>query len=68
MLKLVKRLKAMTKHMRRFNNMNGNVFDKVRVLNVELARVQQCLDVDPSNVSLREEEMIYSHAYKEATS
>ncbi|GJZ85565.1 RNA-directed DNA polymerase, eukaryota, reverse transcriptase zinc-binding domain protein [Tanacetum coccineum] len=66
MFKLVKRLKAMKKHMRRFNRQNGNVFEKVKFLQTKLARVQECLDKDPFNSLLREEEMIYASAYREA--
>ncbi|GKA81988.1 RNA-directed DNA polymerase, eukaryota, reverse transcriptase zinc-binding domain protein [Tanacetum coccineum] len=63
---LVKRLKAMKKHMRGLNRRNGNVFDKVKFLKTELERVQECLDKDPSCSLLREEEMLYTYAYKEA--
>lgn len=48
------------------NRMNRNVFDKVKVLRVELKRVQMNLDKDPNNSCLREEEFIYCNAYKEA--
>ncbi|GJY83206.1 RNA-directed DNA polymerase, eukaryota, reverse transcriptase zinc-binding domain protein [Tanacetum coccineum] len=66
MFKLVIRLKVMKKHLRRFNRQNGNVFEKGKFLQTELARVQECLDKDPSNSLLREEEMIYASAYREA--
>ncbi|GKA88883.1 RNA-directed DNA polymerase, eukaryota, reverse transcriptase zinc-binding domain protein [Tanacetum coccineum] len=66
MFKLVKRLKAMKKHMRRLNRRNGNVFDKVKFLKTKLSRVQECLDKDPSSSLLREGEMVYDQAYKEA--
>ncbi|GKA52512.1 putative reverse transcriptase domain-containing protein, partial [Tanacetum coccineum] len=66
MFKLVKRLKSMKKNLRRLNRQNGNVFEKVKFLQTKLARVQECLDKDPSNIILREEEMIYANAYKEA--
>ncbi|GJY90171.1 zf-CCHC domain-containing protein [Tanacetum coccineum] len=67
MFKLVKRLKALKKHMRNLNKKNGNVFDKVKFLKIELARVQESLDRDPSYSRLREEEMIYVQAYKDAS-
>ncbi|GJX54535.1 hypothetical protein Tco_0282904 [Tanacetum coccineum] len=66
MFRLVNRLKNMKKHMRGLNKRNRNVFEKVKVLRAELAKVQECLDKDPSNNLLREEEMVYVHAYKEA--
>ncbi|GKC28174.1 protein LAZ1, partial [Tanacetum coccineum] len=43
-----------------------DVFDKVKFLRTELGRVQECLDRDPSNASLREEEMVYASAFKDA--
>lgn len=63
---LAKRLKNMKRHLRNMNRSNGNVFSKVKMLRVELKRVQQSLDKDPNNCSLREEEIIYCKAYKEA--
>nr|GEU72213.1 hypothetical protein [Tanacetum cinerariifolium] len=67
MFKLAKKLKNMKKHMRQMNRRNGNVYEKVMVLKEELFRIQQSLDKDPSNALLREEEMVYYHAYREAT-
>ncbi|GJY65952.1 RNA-directed DNA polymerase, eukaryota, reverse transcriptase zinc-binding domain protein [Tanacetum coccineum] len=64
---LTKRLKALKKHMRSLNKKNGNVCEKVKRLKVKLARVQKELSRDPSNVDLREEELIYIDAYKKAT-
>nr|GEZ52196.1 hypothetical protein [Tanacetum cinerariifolium] len=47
---------------------NGNVFDKVKALRVELKRVQTSLDKELDCVHLREEEFVYCNAYKEAVS
>ncbi|GJZ37317.1 RNA-directed DNA polymerase, eukaryota, reverse transcriptase zinc-binding domain protein [Tanacetum coccineum] len=66
MFVLAKRLKNMKKHLRNMNRLNGNVFDKVKVLREELKRVQNCLDKDPDCVHLREEEYVFCNAYKEA--
>ena len=66
MFKLAKKLNALKYHMRKLNKDNGNVFDKVKMLRGELARVQEDLDKDPTNAQLREEEMIYATAYNEA--
>ncbi|GKG52974.1 hypothetical protein Tco_0550086, partial [Tanacetum coccineum] len=52
--------------MRGLNRKNGDVFDKVKVIKAELSRVQEVLDKDPINASLREEEMIFYQAYKVA--
>ncbi|GJU38597.1 ribonuclease H-like domain-containing protein [Tanacetum coccineum] len=62
MFKLAKKLKNMKRHMRQMNRRNGNVYEKVKVLKVELSRIQQSLDKDPSNAVLREEEMVYYNA------
>ncbi|GKE06300.1 RNA-directed DNA polymerase, eukaryota, reverse transcriptase zinc-binding domain protein [Tanacetum coccineum] len=66
MFRLAKRIKFMKKHMRDLNRKNGDVFDKVNFLRTELGRIQECLDKDPSNVALREEEMVYASAFKDA--
>lgn len=52
---LVKRMKFMKKHLRDLNRANGDVFDKVKNLKIELDRVQCALDKDSSNSVLREE-------------
>ncbi|GJS50262.1 RNA-directed DNA polymerase, eukaryota, reverse transcriptase zinc-binding domain protein, partial [Tanacetum coccineum] len=62
------RFKNMKKHLRNMNRINGNVFDKVKALRVELKRVQSSLDKDPNCVHLKEEEYVYCNAYKEAIS
>nr|GEV96376.1 hypothetical protein [Tanacetum cinerariifolium] len=66
MFRLAKRLKFMKKHMRDLNRKNRDVFDKVNFLRTELGRIQQCLDKDLSNTALREEEIIYASAFKDA--
>ncbi|GJZ43290.1 RNA-directed DNA polymerase, eukaryota, reverse transcriptase zinc-binding domain protein [Tanacetum coccineum] len=63
MFVLVKRLKNMKKYMRKLNKDNGNVFEKAKFLKTKLKRVKLCLDKDPHNALLREEELIYSKAY-----
>ena len=66
MFVLAKRLKSMKKHMRNLNRKNGNVFVKVKQLRTELKKVQMELEKDPDNPMLREEELIYNYAYREA--
>ena len=63
---LARRLKSMKKHMRNLNRENGNVFVKVKVLREELKKVQTELDQDPNNARLREDEMVFNNAYKDA--
>ncbi|GJS71118.1 putative RNA-directed DNA polymerase, eukaryota, reverse transcriptase zinc-binding domain protein [Tanacetum coccineum] len=66
MFVLDKRLKLMKRRMRNLNKNNGNVFVKVKKLKAELERVQKDLDKDPYFSVMREEEMVYSNAYKNA--
>ncbi|GJT92150.1 RNA-directed DNA polymerase, eukaryota, reverse transcriptase zinc-binding domain protein [Tanacetum coccineum] len=56
----------MKRYMRNLNRVNGNVFDKVKALRVELKRVQTSLDKDPDCIHLSKEEFVYCNAYKEA--
>ncbi|GJV01914.1 RNA-directed DNA polymerase, eukaryota, reverse transcriptase zinc-binding domain protein [Tanacetum coccineum] len=56
----------MKKYMRQMNRRNGNVFEKVKVLKDELSKIQCNLDKDPTNAVLKEEEMVYYSAYREA--
>lgn len=56
----------MKRHLRNMNRVNGNVFNKVKVLRVELKKIQQCLDKKPNNCRLREEEFVFCKAYQEA--
>ncbi|GJY28473.1 RNA-directed DNA polymerase, eukaryota, reverse transcriptase zinc-binding domain protein, partial [Tanacetum coccineum] len=66
MFKLARKLKNMKKYMRQMNRRNGNVFEKVKVLKDELSKIQCNLDKDPTNAVLKEEEMVYYSAYREA--
>ncbi|GJZ62142.1 hypothetical protein Tco_0618279 [Tanacetum coccineum] len=63
---LARRLRLVKKHMRSINRRNGNVFSNVHKLKVKLQRVQMDLNKDPYYSALREEEIIYTNAYKEA--
>ena len=66
MFVLARRLKNMKRHMRELNRRNGNVFEKVKVIREEFKKVQTELDKDPSNVKLREEELVFNSTYKNA--
>ncbi|GKE39758.1 RNA-directed DNA polymerase, eukaryota, reverse transcriptase zinc-binding domain protein, partial [Tanacetum coccineum] len=65
MFVLAEKLKNMKRYIRNLNRLNVNVFDKVKALRVELKRVQQCLDKEPENVHLKEEEYVYCNAYRD---
>ncbi|GJR88120.1 RNA-directed DNA polymerase, eukaryota, reverse transcriptase zinc-binding domain protein [Tanacetum coccineum] len=58
---------GMKKHLRGLNKKNGNIYEKVKILIAELKKVQLELDTDPNNAKLREEEMVFCNAYREAT-
>nr|GEW90266.1 hypothetical protein [Tanacetum cinerariifolium] len=63
---LARRLKGMKMHLRSLNTKNGNVYEKVKKLIDELNIVQIELDKDPHNVKLKEDEMVFNSAYREA--
>ncbi|GKC79545.1 RNA-directed DNA polymerase, eukaryota, reverse transcriptase zinc-binding domain protein [Tanacetum coccineum] len=63
---LAKRLMMMKPYMRELNVKNVNVFDKVKFLREELKKVQRELDKDHGDAFLREEELLYYVAYKDA--
>ncbi|GJS32657.1 RNA-directed DNA polymerase, eukaryota, reverse transcriptase zinc-binding domain protein [Tanacetum coccineum] len=63
---LAKRLMMMKPYMRELNVKNGNLFDKVKFLREELKKVQRELDKDPGDAVLREEELLYCVADKDA--
>ena len=50
---LARRLKNMKRYLRNLNRVNGNVFNKVKALRVELKRIQRELDKEPNNSFLR---------------
>ncbi|GJU48767.1 hypothetical protein Tco_1218322 [Tanacetum coccineum] len=52
--------------MRDLNKKNGDVCEKVRMLKVDLDRVQEALSRDPSSGHLREDELVYSEVYRKA--
>ncbi|GJY07295.1 hypothetical protein Tco_0374349 [Tanacetum coccineum] len=67
MYKAVKRLKLLKKPLRKLLFDQGNIFDTVKRLRVELDSVQLALNSDPSNSKRREEVAAYLNAYLEAS-
>ncbi|GJZ57652.1 RNA-directed DNA polymerase, eukaryota, reverse transcriptase zinc-binding domain protein [Tanacetum coccineum] len=55
MFKLVKMLKAMKSTLNKLNWKNGNLFEKVKKLKLNLDEIQTKIDADPTNISLREQ-------------
>nr|GEW24783.1 hypothetical protein [Tanacetum cinerariifolium] len=66
MFKVVKKLKHLKKPFRKLLYEKGNLHDNVIRLHDELDKVQTCLDADPYNSSLREEEAVAVVAFNEA--
>ncbi|GJZ76530.1 hypothetical protein Tco_0641202 [Tanacetum coccineum] len=66
MFRVVKKLKSLKKPLRKLLYDKGNLHDNVNKLRIETARVQQDLDVDPTNQDLRDEEAVYVRAFTEA--
>nr|GEV26443.1 hypothetical protein [Tanacetum cinerariifolium] len=67
MYKVVKHLKLLKKPLRKLLDEQGNIFDIVKRLRLELDDVQLALDSDPSNYELCEEEAAYLNAFTEAS-
>ncbi|GKB80473.1 RNA-directed DNA polymerase, eukaryota, reverse transcriptase zinc-binding domain protein, partial [Tanacetum coccineum] len=59
MFKVVKHLKMLKKPLRKLLYDLGNLHENVKKLRHELEMVQTALDLDPSNLELREEELVY---------
>ncbi|PWA58660.1 RNA-directed DNA polymerase, eukaryota, Reverse transcriptase zinc-binding domain protein [Artemisia annua] len=66
MYKVVSKLKALKKPLRKLLYNEGNIHDKVVKLRHELDTVQRALDADPFNIDIREEEASYLNAYNDA--
>ncbi|GKA83517.1 zinc knuckle CX2CX4HX4C containing protein, partial [Tanacetum coccineum] len=67
MFKVVKHLKMLNKPLRKLLHDLGNLHENVKKLWHELEMVQTALDLDPSNLELREEEVVYLQAFKDAS-
>ncbi|GJR83550.1 hypothetical protein Tco_0154335 [Tanacetum coccineum] len=66
MFRVVKKLKILKKPLRKLLFAQGNLNENVKSLRLKLDRVQKDLDVDPTNVILREEEAAYVQAFNNA--
>ncbi|PWA77793.1 RNA-directed DNA polymerase, eukaryota, Reverse transcriptase zinc-binding domain protein [Artemisia annua] len=66
MYKVVSKLKALKKPLRKLLYNKGNIHDKVVKLRHELDTVQRALDADTFNIDIREEEASYLNAYNDA--
>ncbi|GJS50258.1 reverse transcriptase domain-containing protein [Tanacetum coccineum] len=66
MYQVVSKLKALKKPFRKLLHDQGNLHDRVNKLRFELDEVQKALDLNPNDLSLREEEAVYVQAFSEA--
>ncbi|GJX96968.1 peptidase C48, SUMO/sentrin/Ubl1 [Tanacetum coccineum] len=67
MYQLVKKLKNLKPHLNKLNWKNGNLFQKVEELKEKLSDIQERIDKEPLNRSLREEEVKTLKEYINAT-
>nr|GEY24077.1 hypothetical protein [Tanacetum cinerariifolium] len=66
MFKVVSKLKALKKPLRKLVYDQGNLHDCLNKFRYELDEVQKALDVNSDDLIMREEEAIYLHSFKEA--
>ncbi|GJW99861.1 hypothetical protein Tco_0183775 [Tanacetum coccineum] len=66
MFKTVKKLKSLKKDLKKLTWKDGNIFDKVNSLKVQLKDVQTRIDKDPHDKELRLEESKFLNRYVEA--
>ncbi|GJT85208.1 hypothetical protein Tco_1066925 [Tanacetum coccineum] len=66
MYQVVSKLKALKKPFRKLLHDQGNLHDRVNKLRFELDEVQKALDLNPNDLSLREDEAVYVQAFSEA--
>ncbi|GKA96079.1 sugar transport protein 13 [Tanacetum coccineum] len=66
MFKVVSKLKALKKSLRKMVYDQGNLHDHVNNLRRKLDEVQKALDANPEDLNLKEEEAIYLQSFNEA--
>ncbi|GKA58044.1 hypothetical protein Tco_0757232 [Tanacetum coccineum] len=66
MFKVVSKLKALKKPLRKLLHDQGNIHERVNKLRHELYEVQKALDANPADSFLREEKAVYLQAFNEA--
>ncbi|GJU75090.1 RNA-directed DNA polymerase, eukaryota, reverse transcriptase zinc-binding domain protein [Tanacetum coccineum] len=66
MFKTVKKLKSLKRDLRKLSWKDGNIFEKVQSLKMQLKEVQTKIDSDPNDKDLRMEESQCIHDYVEA--
>ncbi|GJZ66115.1 hypothetical protein Tco_0622811 [Tanacetum coccineum] len=66
MFRVVTKMKALKKPLRKLLHSHGNLHDRVNALRIELDEVQKALDRDPLDSNLHDEEAIYVRAFIDA--
>ncbi|GJV92055.1 putative RNA-directed DNA polymerase, eukaryota, reverse transcriptase zinc-binding domain protein [Tanacetum coccineum] len=66
MYRVVTKMKALKKPLRKLLESHGNLHDRVNSLRTELDEVQKALDRNPLDTNLRDEEAAYVNAFNEA--
>ncbi|GJW01778.1 hypothetical protein Tco_1557029 [Tanacetum coccineum] len=66
MFKVVSKMRALKKSFRKLLHDHGNLYERVTKLRHELDVVQQALDLNPTDLNLREEEATYNLAFTKA--
>ncbi|KAK9071869.1 hypothetical protein SSX86_008299 [Deinandra increscens subsp. villosa] len=66
MYSVTSKLKSLKKPLRKLALEQGNLAERVKFLRKELGRIQEALVADNSSQDLRDEELIYLHALKDA--
>ncbi|GJX41721.1 putative RNA-directed DNA polymerase [Tanacetum coccineum] len=66
MYRVVTKMKALKKPLRKLLQSHGNLHDRVNSLRTELDEVQKALDRNPLDTNLRDEEAAYVNAFNEA--
>ncbi|GJY81165.1 RNA-directed DNA polymerase, eukaryota, reverse transcriptase zinc-binding domain protein [Tanacetum coccineum] len=66
MYRVVTKMKALKKPLRKLLHSHGNLHDHVNALRNELDEAQKALDRNPLDTNLREEEAVYASAFNEA--
>ncbi|GJU23286.1 hypothetical protein Tco_1156628 [Tanacetum coccineum] len=66
MYQIVTKLKTIKKPFRKLLHDQGNLNDRVNKLRIELDEVQKAFDLNPNDLSLKDEEAVYVQAFNEA--
>nr|GFB00359.1 hypothetical protein [Tanacetum cinerariifolium] len=66
LFRVVRKLKYLKKPLRKLLYEQGNIHNNVKQLRIKLDQVQKDLDLDPFNITLHDEEVMYVNAFNDA--